>query len=286
MKETKQHRAPGSASRVWVVFKRILLLIVVLIAVIGFVVNTAGLVGIWAVRRPACDVVTTLSTSVNNKLEVVDRALARVRARVDESREALLHVNDVANKLGDRLEQNSPMVEAVAGAARDELAPKIAETRAQAAALRDSAVSVNAALETVDSLGFIEMPALGDELSAVSERVDAAQTDVQELRAAVDEAKTTASPNVVAALTARTMKIDNRLAQVKSTTVNFQAVVEQKQQQLADLSRTVLLAINLLVLSLTAFFLVGAAGQMLLIYICWQYARRGRFPLLHVASRK
>ena len=120
-------------------------------------------------------------------------------------------------------------------------------------------------------------------MSTVSERVDAAQTDVQELRAALEEAKTAASGNLVAALTARTMKLDNRLAQIRSTAVKFQAIVEQKQQQLADLSHTVLRAINLLVLSLSVLFLVVAAAQVLLIYVCWQYVCTGRFPLLRVA---
>jgi hypothetical protein len=147
----------------------------------------------------------------------------------------------------------------------------------------DAVASVNAALETLDSFGFVNVPTLGDELITVSERVDAAQTDVQELRAALEEAKTAASGNLVAALTARTMKLDNRLAQIKSTAVKFQATVEQKQQQVADLSRTVLRAINLLVLSLSVLFLVVTAGQVLLIYVCWQYVRRGRFPLLRVA---
>ena len=41
-------------------------------------------------------------------------------------------------------------------------------------------------------------------------------------------------------------------------------------------------AINLLVVSITALVLVIAAGQVLLIYVCWQYVRRGRFPLLRV----
>jgi hypothetical protein len=97
-----------------------------------------------------------------------------------------------------------------------------------------------------------------------------------------EEAKTAASANLVPAVTARTMKIDNRLAQIKSTAVKFQAAVEQKQQQLADLSHTVLRTINLLVVSLTALLVVVAAGQMLLIYVCWEYVRSGRFPLLRV----
>ena len=141
-------------------------------------------------------------------------------------------------------------------------------------------------MRSVNAAGFVNVPTLGDELSTVSERVDAAQTDVQELRAALEEATTAASANLVAALTARTMKLDKRLAQIRSIAAKFQATVEQKQQQLADLSHTVLRAINLLVLSLTALFLVVAVGQVLLICVCWEYVRSGRFTLLHGVLRE
>jgi hypothetical protein len=60
------------------VFKRIFAGIVVLIATIAFLVNAAGLLGKWIVRRPARDSVTTLFTFVNDKLGIVDQALARV----------------------------------------------------------------------------------------------------------------------------------------------------------------------------------------------------------------
>jgi hypothetical protein len=280
MNEATQRKPPSS---VWVVLKRILAAIVTLLATIGFLANAVGLVSIWVARRPASDTVTTLSVFVNNKLGTVHQALGWISARSDESRRALTRINNAPSTLDDRIDQGSPLVTELVNATRDEVAPKIAETRAQAVALRDAVASVNAALETLDSFGFVNVPTLGDELSTVSERVDAAQTDVQELRAALEEAKTAASGNLVAALTARTMKLDNRLAQIKSTAVKFQATVEQKQQQLADLSHTVLRAINLLVLSLSMLFLVVAAGQVLLIYVCWQYVRTGRFPLLRVA---
>jgi hypothetical protein len=137
-------------------------------------------------------------------------------------------------------------------------------------------------LETLDSLAFIAIPTFGDELSAVSERVDAVQGDVQELRLAIDEARTGISANIVAAATARTTKIDNVLAQIKSTVLKYQTAVAQKRLQVNDVSHRVLRGSNLLVLAMNALFLVVAAGQMLLIYICWQYVRRGRLPLLRV----
>ena len=149
--------------------------------------------------------------------------------------------------------------------------------RAQATALHDRVVAVNAALETLDSLGVISVPTFSDELSAVSERVDAVQSDFQELRAAIDEARTGAVANLVASVTTRTTKIDNVLSQIKSTAVKYQAGVVQKRQQVTDLSHRILRAINLFVLSLTALFLVVAAGQVVLIYVLWQYVRTGRF---------
>lgn len=278
MNEPEQLPLPEAASRVWVVLKRVLLGIVILIATICFLANAVGLIGVWIARRPACDTVTALSVLVNSKLGNLDRALARISARADEGRQALARVNNVASKLGDRLEEGSPLVTALANAVGDDLAPKITETRAQAVALRDAVVSVNAALETLDSLGFVNVPTFADELSAVSERVAAAQNDVQQLRAAIDEARTAASANLVAAVTARTTKIDNALTQIKAIAVKYQATVVQKQQRVTDLSRTLQRIINLLVLLLTALFVVIATGQVLLIYVCWQYVRTGRFP--------
>jgi hypothetical protein len=284
MNEATQLEAPRTPSRVWVVLKRMLVGIVILIATVGFLANAAGLVGVWIARRAARDTVTALSTLVNSKLKIVDQALARVSARADKGRQALARVNDAASKLGDQLEEGSPLLTALANAAGDDLAAKIAETRAQAVALHDAAVSVNATLEMLDSLGFINAPTFADELGAVSERVaSSAQSDIQELRAAIDEAKTATSANLVAAVTVHTIKIDNKLAQIKSIAVKYQATVAQKQQRVTDLTQTLLRAINLLVLSLTVLFLVVATGQVLLIYVCWQYVRSGRFPLLCLA---
>lgn len=169
-----QLQAPTAASRVWAVFKRIFALILLLLATIGFFANATGLVSIWLVRQPARRTVTALSTLVNSKLERVDHALARVRERADDARQAVTRVNNAANNLGDQFEERSPLLTALASAAGDDLAPKIVDAREQAAAIHDGVVSVNAALETLDSLGFIAVPTFTDELSAVSKRLDAA----------------------------------------------------------------------------------------------------------------
>ena len=247
--------------------KRVFAVIVILLATIAFLANAAGLIGVWVVRKPASDTVTTLSTLVNDKLGRLNDALTRVGFRADEGRQAVARINNAANQVGNRLENNSPLVTALVDAARDDLAPKIVQLRAQAGALRDAAVSVNSTLEMLNDLQVIKVPTFSEELSAVSERIDAIQGDVQELRAKIDEARTTAPANLVAAVKTRTDRVDNVMAQIQSTTTKYQTTVFEKRQQVTDRARRLVRAINLIVLSLTALFLTVAAGQVLLIYV-------------------
>jgi len=247
--------------------KKIFAVIVIVFATIAFLANAAGLIGVWAVRKPARDTVTTLSTLVNDKLGKLNDELTRVGFRAAEGREAVARINNAANQFGNRLENNSPLVTSLVDAARDDLAPKIVKLRAQAAALRDAAVSVNAALEMLNSLELVNIPTFSEELSAVSGRIDAIQDDVQDLRAKIDEARTTASANLIDAVKTRTEQVDNMMRQIQSTTNKYQTTVSQKRQQVTDLARGLVRIINLAVLTFTALFLIVAAGQVLLIYV-------------------
>jgi septal ring factor EnvC (AmiA/AmiB activator) len=246
------------------VLRRILAIIVILVATIAFLVNAAGLVGIWVIRRPVQDTVTVFSRSVDEKLGIVDRALARFTAGADEGRQALARINDAAKKLSDRLEENRPLLTTLT-AARDDLGPRMTELRARAVALHDAALRVNAVLETLDNLGLVTVPTFSNELGAVAERLDAIEGDVQELRARIDEAQTTASANLIAAVTQRTHKINSVIGQIQSTAAKYQTTVAQKREQVADRARKVVHAINFLILSFTALFVAVAAGQVLLI---------------------
>jgi len=118
MNEVTQFQPSKPANPVWGVLKRILAAIITVIGVICFIANAAGLVGIWIVRQPARNTVTTLSAFVNGKLERIDQALARVGARADEGRQALARVNNAASNVGDGLEQGSPQLAALTRAAQ------------------------------------------------------------------------------------------------------------------------------------------------------------------------
>ena len=58
--------------------------------------------------------------------------------------------------------------------------------------------------------------------------------------------------------------------------------VTHAQDRIVSTSNTILLLIDLSTVLLTLFLLMFAAGQALLMYLCWRYVRTGRFPTLHV----
>lgn len=285
MNEAAQLQAPASEHDFWDIVRRTLAAIVILVALMALAMSAAGLIGIWVARAPARSAMTSVAMTLNNTLARVDQALASVGASAERGRQAVARVDAAANALGDRIEAGSPALAALAGAVRDDLAPKIDDARASAATLRDGVVAVNTALETLNRLPFVSVPTLTDELSALSDRVEAAQNDAQDLRAAVAEARSDASARFVGTVTAGTSKIDAGLAQISATAATHQGAVAQRQQQVADLADTLLLAINLLVVLLSVLFLLFAAGQVLLIYVCWQYVRAGRFPSLRATRR-
>ena len=267
-------KAAGS----WAIFTRGLAAIIIPIAVIIFLANAVGIAGVLMVRRPVKESVTTLSAFVDGKLVIVKQTLERVGTRADEGRAALARVNDAASKVNDRLDERGPLLGALIDRIRADLVPKMAEVRAQASALRDAAASVNGTLQMLDGLGFINVPVFTDQLRAIDERVESAQGNVQELRAAIEAARTETAANIVAGVTARTNRIDTVMAQIGSTTVEYQSAVAKKRQQVADFSHKCLHTINLLVLFVSVLLLMVAGGQLLLVIFCWQYVRHGCFP--------
>ena len=87
---------------------------------------------------------------------------------------------------------------------------------------------------------------------------------------------------VVGAVTQRTARIDAALARIQATVNKYQATVTRTQARITATSNTILLLIDVGVVSLTLLFVIFAAGLVLLMYVCWQFVRTGHFPSLRV----
>jgi hypothetical protein len=275
----------SKAGKRWLsIATRILVAVIIVIAAVGFIVNAAGLVGVWVARAPTSSGVTDVTATTTHALGIVDNGLTRVNTQVQDARQTITRVNNAAASLGDRIQANSPLVTRLSQQVENDLSPRIEKAQATASTIHDAVVSFNGVLVVLNRLPAITAPRLNDELGTVSQRAQEAQTAVQDLRATLAAMKAGTVTKAEAAVTQLTSRIDAALARIQAIVNKYQAKVTDTQARITSISNTLLLLINVLVVSLTLLFIIFAAGLVLLMYVCWRYVRTGRFPSLRVVS--
>jgi hypothetical protein len=263
---------------------RILAVVIIVIAAVGFILSLAGIVGIWVAYAPARSTVTDVAATATHGLEIVNNGLGRVNTLVQDGRQSLTRVNDAAAKLGNRVQANSPAVSALSQLVDTDLAPRIENVRSTAFTIHDSVVSFNSTLAALNRLPGVTVPTLSGALSAVSDRAQEAQAAVQDLRTTVADVKAGIVTKAQEAVTNLTSRIDAALARIQATANKYQATVTQAQARVVSTRDTILTLIVVTAVSLTIVLAAFAAGQVLLMYLCWLYVRTARFPSVRITS--
>ncbi len=274
---------PSRADRRWLnIVGRILVTLLMLLAVLGFLLSVAGIAGVWVARSYARNAVIDVTSVTTKTLTVVNNGLVRVNTQVQDARQKLTQVNDAAAKLGNRIQANSPLVDKFNQLVSTNLAPSLEKVSTTASAVHDAVVSLNSKLEVLNRLPNIQVPTLTNQLSAVSDRAQEAQSAVEDMRTSLTDVKSGLVTTVVAAVTQRTARIDAALARIQDTVNTYQATVASTQKRVTATSNAVLLLIDVGVVSLTLLFIIFALGLVLLLWVCWQFVRTGHFPSLRV----
>ena len=282
---SKPSTKPATTSKRWLdIIGRILVAVVMVLAVLGLLVNVAALVGVWAAYGPARGGVTDVSNTVTQALQVADKGLTRVNGYVQDARQALTQVNNEATQLGDRVQTSSPLITALSQRVDNNLAPRIENARTTSVAIHDAVVKVNSALVALDRFPGVTVPTLSNQLSSVSDRAQEAQAAAQDLRVTLANVKAGIVTKAESAVMQVTARIDTPLARIQGLVNKYQAKVTQAQERVSSTTNTILTLLLVTALSLTLLLIIFSAGLLLLIYICWQYIRKGRFPSLRVVN--
>jgi hypothetical protein len=276
---------PAQAGHRWLdIIKRILVGIVMVLAVLGLIVNVSGLVGVWAAYGPARSSVIDVSNTLTQALQVADKGLTRADGYVTQARQAVADVNSTASLLGDRVQSNSPLITAISQRVDTKLAPVLAQAQTTASSIHDAALKVNGALVALNRFPGVTVPTLNDQLVAISDRAQEAQSAVQDLRVTLANIKAGVVTKAETTVMQVTARIDAPLARIQSLVNTYQAKVTNAQDRVTSTTNQILTLLLVTAISLTILFIITAAALLLLIYFCWQYIRHGRFPSLRVVK--
>ncbi len=278
---------PAPAGHRWLdIVKRILVGIVMVLALVGLLVDMTVLVGVWAAYGPAHDGVITVSNTLQQGLQVAEKGLTGVDGYVTTARQTLTQVNTEAAQLGDRAQTTSPVLSALSQRVETKLAPVLAQAQTTASTIHDAALKVNGALAALNRFPGVTVPTLNDQLVAISDRAQEAQSAVQDLRVTLANVKAGAVTKVETAVTKITARIDAPLAKMQSLINTYQAKITNAQERVASTTNSILTWLLVSAIAVTILCITVAVALLLLFMVCLQFVIHGRFPSLRVVVNK
>ena len=278
---------PARTGPLWLdIVKRVLVGIVMLLIVLGLLLDLAQLVGVWVAYGPAHDSVITVSNTLQQGLQTADKGLTRADAYVTQARQDITQVNTLAAQLGDRARANSPVLNTLSQNVQTKLAPVLGQAQTTATNVHDAALKVNGALEVLNRFPNVNVPTFSDQLIAISNRAQEAQSAVQDLQTTLANIKSGAITKAETAVTKITARIDTPLARIQTTINAYQAKVSNAQGRVTSTTNTILTWLLVFAISWTILCLVVAAALLLFFWFCLQFVIHGRFPSLRVVVKK
>ncbi len=147
-------------------------------------------------------------------------------------------------------------------------------------------MKVNGALEALNRFPNVNVPTLSNQLVAISDRAQEAQSAVQDLRLTLANAKAGAITKVETAVMKITARIDAPLAKIQALINTYQGKVTNAQERVTSTTNTILTWLLVSAIAVTILCFIIAAALLLLFFVCLQFVIHGHFPPLRVVINK
>ncbi|MEJ2211052.1 MAG: hypothetical protein P8129_18715 [Anaerolineae bacterium] len=217
------------------IVKRILAVVVMVVSILVLVLGLAGIAGTWIVRARVHTAVVDIVTGAEARAANVQQGLDQLDTALTQAHDQVAAVEQEVLALGADLDQNQPLLTAISDKLGLDLAPLVDRAREIMATIRETAAAMNSIVETVNALPFISKPI--PELEALNElaqKVEAFETDVQNLRTTIDQRRREIIGGAVSLITTPASQIRGTLAEMQSTVSGYSQEVDTVQ---AGLSR-------------------------------------------------
>ncbi len=251
--------------------------IAVAVLFIGF--SLVGIFGAWFVDRKATDIALKGFGLIETGIQVVDAGVARVDELVATSRTEVRQASETVSTVGTQAQANSAVLNALNDRLEASLAPRVAQMQQVLAPVRNALENVANAVSLLNSLPMMtdrapRLAALDDAFS----RLEELSADGKQLRATLRALVTGQNGDItaetLAALNALTQRIDTRLGKVQDNVDGIRADISKLQKRLDTRKSRLLLAFNLLALSMTLMLAWIVYTQIVLIQHHWTRVRR------------
>lgn len=252
--------------------------VVIIVVVFGLILSGFAIAASWAVNAPITNGILNVLSGVQTGLNAVGNSLERLDVTLSSSRELVQTIQSTANQLGDKVEQSSPVLTLLSKTVNEDLATKINSARESVIAIRDAVVAFNTTLEALNSVPFVNVPTLTDQLQSVSDKLADLALVVEDLRSMVSQVKTGVVETLVTPITQTASRIDSELASIQQNVGSYIEQVNGVSEVVATLQAKVPVWIDIISIALSIFFLWIILAQLSMLAIARGYLKTGYVP--------
>lgn len=253
------------------IVKRILAVVVMVISVLVLVPSLTGIVGTWIIRAELNTGLVNIVTEAESTAATVKQGLDRLDTALTQARDEVAAVEQEAQAIGTDLDQNKPLLTAIADRLGLDLAPLVDSAREIMTTIREAVAAVNSIIETVNTLPFISKPiAELEALNELPQEIESFQTEVQNLRTAIDERRSEIIEGAVSIITTPASQLRGTLDEAQTTVSGFSQQIGTVQEELSSFKTAIGRWLTWAAVILTLILLWLAFSQVGLLILSWR----------------
>ena len=244
-------------------WKRILAVAVMVLAVLMVLLFLAGIVGTWVANKAVTDAAVQVLTGVDTVLGRTEQALTRLDTGLGTARDRVTAFDESVAAAGENFAENPVILTAISEKLDLGIGPAVDEVGGSVQTIRETALAAQNVVQTLDALPFISIGgSVAEEgrLQRLSDGVANLKEGIQAIRDGVREAKAGKSTAVVWALGKATSRLDAGLENIETTVSGYSAQVAALRVRVSELKLAVTfwLDVAAVVISLVLLWLIFA----------------------------
>ena len=267
-------------------FLRFLAYAAITSAILGILMAIISVIAIWRTYNPLTTSLDRLLAVADRGLEIVDRGLTTVDPAVGILAGAMSDIQTNGDILAAEIEESEPIVDTLSLLLNRDVGPKVEEIKDKLQTVQQTAEQVNAAVEMISALPFLQLPQLAQATQQFVDLMSQIDDGIKEINRLVDELKTGISQEVIGPIQERAALMEQELTDLQIEIQETNADIKRIHQATIAVRPMVPTIIATLFAILTLQLLWGAIAQVALIYLSWVYLKFGRLDFHNLIESK
>ena len=252
--------------------KRILAIIVMIISVLMLVLSLAGIIGAWIVRPQITTSLEEVAARAETRVNNAKQGLDQLDTGLSDAGNQIAEMEQNLQSFGSDLEQNKPLITKVTDGLESKLGSFLETAGEIVTTILEAITALNSTVETLNAIPFVSIPLPEFErIETLSQGFEDTQTQVQDLRATIDQQQSEIIQGTVSIVSEPLSRINSRLDALQTRVSGYSEQLAAIQAGLSEFKTSIGRWLTYAAVLVTFIMLWLALSQVGLLVLGWRF---------------